>query len=210
MSADVGFWWVMDEEHSLLTHLARDLDGAFEALVVAQQDRLFTIALRVLGDRGAAEEAAQDALVRAYRALGSYDTARILDLRLRPWLATIVLNLCRTRAARRANRGAPPLSLDADGSPVPEPIASDTGTSPAAVMDRHAERETWAGLLAALPPAYRAAVVLRHVDGLSYPELATALGRPEGTVKAQVHRGLALLRTAYEADARLERQEMTA
>lgn len=210
MSADDGFWWVMDDERDLLIRLARDLDGAFEALVMAHQDRLFSIALRVLGDRGAAEEAAQDALVRAYRALGTYDAARILDLRLRPWLATIVLNLCRTRAARRANRGAPPLSFDVEASPLPEPVASDVGTSPAAVMDRRTEREVWAGLLSALPPAYRAAVVLRHVDGLSYPELATALGRPEGTVKAQVHRGLALLRTAYEANARLECQEMTA
>ena len=53
-------------------------------------------------------------------------------------------------------------------------------------------------------------MVLRHVDGLSYPELAIALDRPEGTVKAQVHRGLALLRTAFEAAQRREREEMTA
>ena len=52
--------------------------------------------------------------------------------------------------------------------------------------------------------------MLRHVDGLSYPDLAIALGRPEGTVKAQVHRGLAMLRTALESADRLERQEMTA
>ena len=68
----------------------------------------------------------------------------------------------------------------------------------------------WAGLLMTLPAAYRSAVVLRHVDGLSYPELAAALDRPEGTVKAQVHRGVALLRTAYEAAERREREEMTA
>jgi RNA polymerase sigma-70 factor (ECF subfamily) len=61
-----------------------------------------------------------------------------------------------------------------------------------------------------LPPAYRSAIVLRHVDGLSYPDLATALDRPEGTVKAQVHRGLAMLRAAYEANERHERVEMTA
>jgi RNA polymerase sigma-70 factor, ECF subfamily len=210
VARDRGFWWVMDDDSRLLSHLARDLDDAFEALVLAHQDRLFTIALRVLGDRGAAEEAAQDALVKAYRAIASYDATRILDLRLRPWLATIVLNLCRTRVARRANRGAPPLSFDIEASPLPEPVASDTGTSPAAVLDRHAEREHWGMLLSSLPPAYRAAVVLRHVDGLSYPDLATALGKPEGTVKAQVHRGLAMLRTAYEANARLECQEMTA
>ena len=53
-------------------------------------------------------------------------------------------------------------------------------------------------------------MVLRHVDGLSYPDLALALDRPEGTVKAQVHRGLAMLRTAYEAADRLACEEMTA
>jgi RNA polymerase sigma-70 factor (ECF subfamily) len=58
--------------------------------------------------------------------------------------------------------------------------------------------------------AYRTAIVLRHVDGLSYPEAAEALGRPEGTVKAQVHRGIALLRTMLEAESRHEPEEMTA
>ena len=77
--------------------------------------------------------------------------------------------------------------------------------APAARPRRRATRDAandWAGLLRTLPAAYRSAVVLRHVDGLSYPELATALGRPEGTVKAQVHRGVALLRTALEAAQR--------
>ena len=52
--------------------------------------------------------------------------------------------------------------------------------------------------------------MLRHVDGLSYPDLAIALGKPEGTVKAQVHRGLAQLRAAYESAQRLHPEEMTA
>ncbi|HEY6013698.1 MAG TPA: sigma factor, partial [Candidatus Limnocylindrales bacterium] len=106
----------MDTDGTLLTALADDLDGSFETLVLAHQDRLFSIALRVLGDRHDAEEAAQDAFVRAYRALVGYEPERILELRLRPWLATIVLNLCRSRLARRAARAAiarPALSLDA-------------------------------------------------------------------------------------------------
>ena len=52
--------------------------------------------------------------------------------------------------------------------------------------------------MAALPPRYRRAVELRHVSGLSYPELAEALERPLGTVKSDVHRGVQLLRAAYE------------
>jgi RNA polymerase sigma-70 factor (ECF subfamily) len=61
-----------------------------------------------------------------------------------------------------------------------------------------------------LPPRYRTAVVLRHVDGLSYAEMSVALGRPEGTLKAQVHRGLALLRAALDRAKSTERREMTA
>ncbi len=202
----------MDTDDTLIAGLARDLDGTFEALVLGHQDRCYSIALRMLGDPGAAEEAAQDALVRAYRAMAGYDSRRILELRLRPWLATIVLNLCRTRLSRRASGGRPPLSLDddPDRANLREPAATDPGTSPTAVSERRAEREHWAGLLATLPPAYRAAVVLRHVDGLSYPDLARALGRPEGTVKAQVHRGLAMLRRALEKANELEPEEMTA
>jgi RNA polymerase sigma-70 factor, ECF subfamily len=199
----------MDTDSQLVAMLARDLDRAFETLVLAHQDRLYSIALRMLGDPRDAEEAAQDALVRAYRALAGYDQARIGDLRLRPWLATIVLNLCRTRIGRRAAAGRPALSLDAADPGTMDPPA-DEHSGPSATALRRDARQAWAERLMTLPPTYRSAVVLRHVDGLSYPEVATALDRPEGTVKAQVHRGLALLRTAFEADQRREREEMTA
>jgi RNA polymerase sigma-70 factor (ECF subfamily) len=199
----------MDTDSQLIAALARDLDGAFEGLVLGHQDRLYSIALRMLGDPRDAEEAAQDALVRAYRALAGYEAARILDLRIRPWLATIVLNLCRSRLGRRAAAGRPALSLDAAEPGTLEP-STDERSGPLATVVRRDARRVWGELLLTLPPAYRSAVVLRHVDGLSYPEVAVALDRPEGTVKAQVHRGLAMLRTSFEAAQRREREELTA
>jgi RNA polymerase sigma-70 factor (ECF subfamily) len=199
----------MDTDSQLIAALARDLDGTFERLVLAHQDRLYSIALRMLGDARDSEEAAQDALVRAYRALAGYPAERIRDLRLRPWLATIVLNLCRSRIGRRVAAGRPALSLDAAEPGTMQPPA-DERAGPAATAARRDAGRAWAELLMTLPPAYRSAVVLRHVDGLSYPELASVLDRPEGTVKAQVHRGLAMLRTAFEAAERREREEMTA
>ena len=205
-----GFWGTMDTDRTLIAALADDLDGSFEALVLAHQDRIYSIALRMLGDPRDAEEAAQDAFVRAYRALAGYDRTRIEELRLRPWLATIVLNLCRSRLTRRpaTDQGgavARPRACRASWSPEPRRRAA----RPRSPSPGRAARE-WAELLLTLPATYRSAVVLRHVDGLSYPELAIALDRPEGTVKAQVHRGLALLRTAFEAAQRREREEMTA
>ena len=198
----------MDTDDALITGLTTDLDGTFEALVLAHQDRLYSIALRTLGNPADAEEAAQDAFVRAYRALAGYDRERIEALRLRPWLATIVLNLCRSRRSRgAADRST--LSLDL-GLPTGDEPRVEALAGPAAVAERRASGEAWAALLSALPPAQREAVVLRHVDGLSYPDLAIALGKPEGTVKAQVHRGLAQLRAAYESAQRLHPEEMTA
>lgn len=198
----------MDTDDALIAGLTRDLDGTFETLVLAHQDRLYSIALRVLGDPADAEEAAQDAFVRAYRALGAYDPARIGELRLRPWLATIVLNLCRSRRTR-GTAARSTLSLDAALPAGTEP-RTERSAGPAAVADRRAQHRIWVDLLLTLPPAYREAVVLRHVDGLSYPELATVLGKPEGTVKARVHRGLAQLRAAYEAEHRLHPEEKSA
>ena len=199
----------MDTDSPLIAALAEDLDGSFEALVRAHQDRCYSIALRVLGDPGDAEEAAQDAFVRAYRALARYDQDRIRELRLRPWLATIVLNVCRSRLTRRPDAGRVPLSLDVPLRGDREPRTAEA-QGPAATVEARDVIHEWAALLMTLSPAYRSAVVLRHVDGLSYPELAIALDRPEGTVKAQVHRGLTKLRTAFEAAQRREHEEMSA
>jgi RNA polymerase sigma-70 factor (ECF subfamily) len=196
-----GSCLVMDDDTRLAGDLARDLDAAFERLVIGHQDRLFTIALRMLGDRGAAEEAAQDALVRAYRALAGYHAARIRDIRLRPWLATIVLNLCRNHLTRRGRPRPGDRSLDADATLGFEPTAP-LHASPLAIVEARDARDAWAARVLALPPAYRAPIVLRHIDGLSYPEVAATLDRPEGTVKAQVHRGTALLRAMLEAERR--------
>jgi len=180
------------DDPTLTAALAHDLDAAFEPLVQAHADRCYAIALRVLGDPHDAEEVAQDALVRAYRALAGYEAARIRELRLRPWLATIVVNLCRNRVRRGRLQTTPLDDVVADGR---EPAAPKR-EGPAAVAERGADRERLAALLAGLPDRYRVPVVLRHVDDLSYAELAEVLGRPEGTLKAQVHRGLAMLRAA--------------
>jgi RNA polymerase sigma factor (sigma-70 family) len=170
----------------LAARLAVNLDATFEALVLAHQDRLFTIALRTGGDRHDAEELVQDAFVRAYRALAAWPAARIRELRVRGWLTTILLNAGRNRA-RVKRVPTTELVFDPGAEPASDPLA------------RRDTAETWAHLLAGLSPAQRTAVVLRHVDGMSYAEIAAAVGRPEGTVKAHVHRGLAALRTALLA-----------
>ncbi len=187
----------MDNDAALAQRLARDVDAGFPALVTEHRDRLYTIALRLLGDRRDAEEVVQDALVRAYRAMHGYPRERIAALKLRPWLASIAINLARNRRRRHDDRH-PAGSLEPMLDAGFDPVAEDRRGMPAAVAaQRETQRELAAALLR-LTPAVRTAIVLRHVDGLSVAEAAEALGRPEGTVKAQVHRGLRELRALLE------------
>ena len=177
----------------LTARLAHDLDGAFPTLVTEHVDRLYSVALRTLGDPMDAEEVASDALVRAHRALASYPAERIRDIDLRPWLTTIVLNLVRNHARRRRHRTV--VITDVHLATTPTPEAASIG---------QAESEHWASLLADLPTRYRLPVVLRYIDDLDYEEIARVLDRPAATVRSQVQRGLTLLRAAHDAASRKE------
>ncbi len=166
--------------------LAEDLDAAFPEFLVHYQDLVYGIALRSTKRPADAEELAQDAFVRAHRALAGYDAGRIRELRPGGWLASITGNLARNRARRRT---APTTGLEG----VAE-LHADDAPGPERVAERQESVQVWRERLDALPSRYRRAVELRHVIGLSYPELAEALDRPLGTVKSDVHRGVRLLR----------------
>jgi RNA polymerase sigma-70 factor (ECF subfamily) len=203
------------DDTDLAARLAADLDGSFELLLVAHLDTCHAVALRITGSRTDAEEVAQDVFVRAHRALSTYDPERIRALRLRPWLATIAANLARNRRRRVSDR-VPALSLSVVGgrSGAAPDTASASGLERAdvlgmapsaeAIVGERLESEHMARLLAGLPDRYRVPLVLRYIADLSFLEMADALGRPEGTLKAQVHRGLALLRAAHDAAERAE------
>jgi RNA polymerase sigma-70 factor (ECF subfamily) len=178
---------------ALCERLAADVDEAFAELVLAHQDLVFGVAQRVMHDAHAAEDVAQDAFVRAYRALKRYPSSRVLELRLRPWLARIAVNAARNEIRGRRHHD----NLDDTGGELAAP-----GDGPLRLAERNDERRLWARLLAGLPDRYRLAVALRYIDDLSYSELAETLGRPLGSVKSDVHRGTALLRAAYDAEQR--------
>jgi RNA polymerase sigma-70 factor (ECF subfamily) len=182
----------------LAHRLATDLEGNFGELVAAEQDLVYGVALRALGRPAAAQDIAQEAFMRAYRALSRYSAERIEELRLRPWLARIALNLARNEL--RARRPIEPLDESTDPA-----AAADDG--PVRLAERREDVQRWRRLLAGLPERYRLAIGLRHVDGLSYAELSELLDRPLGSVKSDVHRGVALLRAAYDADERLIAQK---
>jgi RNA polymerase sigma-70 factor (ECF subfamily) len=173
----------------LAAALADDLDGAFPSLVRETSPGLFSGALRLVGNRHDAEEIAQEAYLRAYRALRGYPAGRIREMNPGAWMWTIAANLCRNHHRTRSRR---PVTAEVTNDPA------DHGRGPEAEAIDRTQEEWLAVQLQSLAWPMRAAVVLHHVVGLPYEEVATALGRPVGTVKADAHRGLARLRSRIE------------
>lgn len=164
--------------------LAADLDTAFPTVVEKMGGRIYWALRRMSNGHQDAEDLTQETFIRAYKALSEYNRERVKSLRLEPWLWTIALNLGRNELRNRSRRPTY-VELIETGKDDPE-IADGTA------WDRRLDR---------LNRHQRTAVVLRHVVGLGTAEIAEATERPEGTVKADIHRGLARLRTVMEEES---------
>ncbi|GMQ99008.1 MAG: sigma-70 family RNA polymerase sigma factor [Acidimicrobiia bacterium] len=167
----------LPEQTDIQRSLIRDLDEGFSSLVKVYQPGIYSGAVRLTGHMQDAQDIAQDTFVRAYRALDRYDERQISTLQFRPWLWTIALNLCRNKATRTKQLSPLP-SDDTVGFIDPEPFDVDV----------------WRTRLDRLTQTQRTAVVLRFIVGLPVKEVAAVTGKPQGTVKADVSRGLDKLR----------------
>jgi RNA polymerase sigma factor (sigma-70 family) len=158
---------------------------AFEVLASAAGDRLYAFARLVLGDTHQAEDAVQDALIRAWQGLPEL---RDPD-RWEAWLRRLIVNACADQGRRRM-RQSPEVRMARF-----EPAAASQSSS----VEDHDQLDR--GFLK-LKPGQRAAVVLHFYLGLSVAEVADALGVPVGTAKSRIHYGVEALRAALDADER--------
>jgi RNA polymerase sigma-70 factor (ECF subfamily) len=160
----------MEADDALVRRAQRGERLAFELLVERHEQRMYTLAARVLGSREDAADAVQDALVRAWLALPKFRG----DARFSTWLYRIVVNAAHDVRAKRRE------------------TAFEEPPEPADPRDRFAEQELSGELqraLDALEESYRVAVVLYDVLGCSYKEIAEMTGVAEGTVKSRIFRG---------------------
>ena len=172
----------------------RVLDGdaaAFTTLVDRHAAACLRFATRMLGDRADAEDATQETLVRAYRALGHYEDREVF----RTWLFTILVNRCRTAVMRRGRRER---RVVVDSSV----LGSASVDSDAAAVEWQAELER---ALAALDPEQREAFVLKHVEQWSYEEMAVATGVGVSALKMRVKRACERLQRLMR-EVRVERR----
>lgn len=168
-----------------LVERAKDGDtAAYEELVRGYQAVAFRTAYLITGDASEAEDAAQEAFIKAYRALGRFQSGAAF----RPWLLAIVANEARNRrraAGRRAN-----LALRAAGEDTPR----DASSSPEAATVAAERRAELLGALGALREEDRLVIGCRYFLGLSEAETAATLGCARGTVKSRLSRAIGRLR----------------
>lgn len=155
--------------------------GAYQEIYSRYQERVHRVCRRMLGKPEDAQEAAQETFLRVYTALGKFNGR----YQLGAWITRIATNVCLDQIRARSRRpveATPIEDLELDF------LASGADSDPETMSVRRAEGRRVRKVLLGLPPLHRAAIVLRDFEGLSYAEVAVALGMTECQVKALIHR----------------------
>jgi RNA polymerase sigma-70 factor, ECF subfamily len=165
-----------------LTHSFEDNDQRFRTLMLEHQSMVFSIALRILGDRSAAEEAAQDVFIELHAKLGALAS----DEHVLYWLRRVTVHRSIDLVRRRQRR--PEVAMD--WNELPDlPDLSSASTQPDPLLSRRLQQ-----LVSSLPAVARTILVLRYQEDMSPEEISGTLDMPVATVKSHLQRTLRLLR----------------
>ncbi|MGA7431085.1 MAG: sigma-70 family RNA polymerase sigma factor [Xanthobacteraceae bacterium] len=156
-------------------------------------DDVYTLARYLMRNPADAEDAVQECYLRALRHFDSYRGPA-----MKPWLLTILKNVCYAEFARRGKHEVPTDFSDAE--PVAaDPVWQEPQATPESAMLRRQDDATIRRLVDALPAPFRDAIVLREINDLSYQEIAEVAGVPVGTVMSRLARARAMLRAAWNS-----------
>jgi RNA polymerase sigma-70 factor (ECF subfamily) len=166
---------VTESNQAFISQFCAGSKEAFEQLVLRHKDRVYTLACRLLGDHGEAEDVAQETFLRAYERLADFRG----DARFSTWLYRICYNLCVNRFQRKKR--------DPGNDSTPDGVPHSTSESCDQLLVKEQQHLlNWA--LSRLNAELREVVLLYHTDHLSYEEIASVLGYPIGTVRSRLHR----------------------
>jgi RNA polymerase sigma-70 factor, ECF subfamily len=165
-------------DRDLILRARRGDAEAYGELVKCYQTSVFNVCYRILHERGEAEDLAQEAFIRAYDRLDTFDIEREFG----PWIRRVAANVCLNHLESRRNTAELQDERDADESQRPE-----------AVVEVHERNEQIRRALASLPAHYRVVIELRHYQEMSYDEIATELNIPLSDVKSHLFRARKLL-----------------
>lgn len=173
-----------EEEATLVKLVQSGNHAAFEQLVIANQTKVYNLALRMVGNEQDAYDMSQEAFIKAYHGLENFRG----DSRFSVWLYRLTTNVCLDflRAESRKSHGSLTYISEEDGEKELE-IYDDRFTPETVVEKKELRKAVNQGLMR-LPENYRAILLLREIEGLSYEEIADTLSLEEGTVKSRIFR----------------------
>jgi len=174
----------MDEQALIQDALEGNLN-AFNGLVLHYQDIAYNVAYRIMGEHGAAGDAAQEAFISAYQKLEQYRGGSF-----KAWLLRIVTNACYDELRRRQRQPVTPLKPELDdGEALEDPFwIKDNSATPEEQTEQVELQQAIQHCINELDDKFRTVLVLVDVEGLDYETAATAAGTPLGTVKSRLAR----------------------
>lgn len=200
----------MDDKTRALVRKAQNNDlSAFDELVRLYQNKVYALCTHLAGNHADAQDLAQEAFIRAFRAMGSFRN----DADFGTWMHRITVNLWLN--LKRKNSGRPPVAyLDEpyqgeDGSDVQREIADGDG-DPLQLLEEKEYRGLVRAALGSLSKEHRSVLVLREIEGYSYEEVSQMLGCSLGTVKSRLSRAREVMRRVMNDLAREAGEHMPA
>jgi RNA polymerase sigma-70 factor, ECF subfamily len=166
----------------------------FRDAALPHLDDVYTLARYLMRNTADAEDAVQECYLRALRHFDGYHGPA-----MKPWLLTILRNVCNAEFARRGRQAVPSELLADDEKADVEPIWQEAPPSPEVALGREQDSSAIRQLVAALPQPFRDTIVLREINDLSYQEIAQVAGVPVGTVMSRLARARSMLRSAWNA-----------
>jgi RNA polymerase sigma factor (sigma-70 family) len=182
----------MDESALIRSAVEGDLNS-FNRLVLEYQEAAFNVALRMMGEVPAAEDAAQTAFISAFKNLHQYRGGSF-----KAWVLRMVTNACYDELRKQKRR--PTVSLDGQGNDEDMDVQESSylidpqAPNPQEELEKSELEHAIQHCLDELPPDFRAAVVLADIEGLDYEDIARASGSPIGTIKSRLARARFKLR----------------
>ena len=187
-----------EEELELVRKVQAGDTSSFETLVLENQTKVYNLALRTVGNEDDAFDMSQEAFIKAYNSIGSFRG----DSRFSVWLYRLTVNVCLDflRSEGRRAHGSLTYLEDEDEK---ELEISDERFSPEAMVEKNELRRAVNRGLLQLPPNYRAILLLREIEGLSYEEIGEALSLEAGTVKSRIFRARKKLCSILSAEGNI-------
>lgn len=186
----------MADERKLVRLAKKGDTDAFEQLVEMHSSRIYSIALRMVGNPTDAEDLAQEAFLRIWKGLEGFN----MDAKFSTWAYRLTTNVCIDYLRKEKKNNNVPLFTEDDEGEETELQIPDERYSPEQKMEQEQLRQSVEQAMNSLDPQYRQILTLRELGGLSYDEIARQLELKEGTVKSRIARAREHMRRLLTAD----------